>query len=145
MRALAKDLSPDTLSKAGVSLIIIGCGEPSCIAAYKERTSCPFPIFCDPSRAIYEKLGMVCNFGGGPRPTYIASSTIAIIWRSTMNMLFAGRQGRQGGDFKQNGGEWLFGAGELRWFNRMRNTMDHTEVGKLKEILELRDSEPETS
>lgn len=41
------------------------------------------------------------------------------------------------GDYKQNGGEYLFEDGELKWCHRMRTTSDHAEVKELKQVLGL--------
>lgn len=41
------------------------------------------------------------------------------------------------GDYKQNGGEYLFEDGELKWCHRMKTTSDHAEVKELKEVLGL--------
>lgn len=41
------------------------------------------------------------------------------------------------GDYKQNGGEFLFQDGELKWCHRMKTTSDHAEVKELKQVLGL--------
>jgi len=41
------------------------------------------------------------------------------------------------GDYKQNGGEYLFEDGELKWCHRMKTTSDHAEIKELKEVLGL--------
>ncbi|OQO06763.1 hypothetical protein B0A48_08551 [Cryoendolithus antarcticus] len=139
VRALVADLPPSLLSQASprTTLLIIGCGEPPAIAGYKQRTGCPFEIYCDPSRALYSKLGMIQDLGmGDTTPQYAKSSIVGGTVKSMGNMLKAGLGMRHGGDYSQDGGEWVFEkGGELKWCRRMRNTRDHAEVAELKTVL----------
>lgn len=41
----------------------------------------------------------------------------------------------KGGDYSQNGGEWVFVDGHLEWCHRMQNTRDHAEVAELGKVL----------
>lgn len=41
----------------------------------------------------------------------------------------------KGGPPGQNGGEFLFEAGDLKWSHRMQSTQDHCEVKELREVL----------
>ena len=41
------------------------------------------------------------------------------------------------GDYKQNGGEYLFENGDLKWCHRMKTTSDHAEIKAVKEVLGL--------
>lgn len=51
VRTLGKDLPPSVLASAGVTLTLIGCGDPKCISDYKRRTDCPYEIYADPTRS----------------------------------------------------------------------------------------------
>lgn len=54
------------------SIIVIGCGHPNLIPFYKEITGTSFPIFAEPSRRLFKKLGMVLSANlGRQRPGYM--------------------------------------------------------------------------
>ncbi|QIW99898.1 hypothetical protein AMS68_005416 [Peltaster fructicola] len=54
------------------SIIIIGCGHPNLIPFYKEITGTSFPVFAEPSRRLFKKLGMVLSGSiGRQRPEYM--------------------------------------------------------------------------
>ncbi|KAH9826029.1 AhpC/TSA antioxidant enzyme [Teratosphaeria destructans] len=142
VRALATQLPPSRLSTTTppTTLKIIGCGQPTVVADYKRRTNCPFEIYCDPTRALYKKLGMMCSLELGPKPGYAEGGALGRTWASMCTLLGSGIKGLKGGGaYDQNGGEWVFGAdGELKWCRRMRNTRDHAEIKELEEVLELK-------
>ena len=120
--------------------ILIGCGQPSVVPSYRDRTHARFPIYCDPDRALYAKLNMTCNLdGGAQKPKYITDSTLSTTLNSFPNVLKSGfnitSRGFNSGNFSQNGGEWLFVDGELKWCHIMQHTRDHAEVEELENIL----------
>ncbi|KAK1009652.1 hypothetical protein LTR91_002792 [Friedmanniomyces endolithicus] len=120
--------------------ILIGCGQPSVVPSYRDRTRARFPIYCDPDRALYAKLNMTCNLeGGAQKPKYITDSTLSTTLNSFPNVLKSGfnfsSRGFNSGNFSQNGGEWLFVDGELKWCHIMQRTRDHAEVEELEQIL----------
>jgi hypothetical protein len=43
----------------------------------------------------------------------------------------------KGGPGDQVGGEFLFEDGKVTWCHRMRNTMDHSDLQKIREVLAL--------
>jgi len=54
------------------SIVVIGCGHPELIPFYKLKTGCPFPIYAEPSRALFKRLGMVMSLNiGTKRPEYM--------------------------------------------------------------------------
>lgn len=54
------------------SIFVIGCGHPELIPFYKLKTGCPFPIYAEPSRALFKRLGMVLSVNiGSKRPEYM--------------------------------------------------------------------------
>lgn len=54
------------------SIVVIGCGSPELIPFYKLKTGCPFPIYAEPSRALFKRLGMTLSVNiGMKRPEYM--------------------------------------------------------------------------
>lgn len=130
---------------------------------YIDATGCPFPIYTDPSRKLFDTLGMIKTLAPGVRPAYqrqsMASSVAASLVQG-LKQLPTGLATRSG-DHRQVGGEFLFepvepespvpeisegnekdeamqyGAEEKRvsWCHRMKTTRDHTEVPVLRKIL----------
>lgn len=117
------------------TLSIIGCGDPALINEYVKRTNCKFDVYTDPTRAIYIELGMTLNLGlGDKKPDYIKKNLLESIasdvWTTVSNPTASP------GKKSQNGGEWIFVDGVLKWCRRMRHTRDHIEIGELKLILD---------
>nr|UBX54503.1 hypothetical protein [Aspergillus sp.] len=139
IRSLSPTLTPDTLARAPVptALAIIGCGDPALIDAYAAETACPFAIYADPSRKLYEALGMASTLALGPRPEYIRKGFVRVVAESVWQTLKQVPSGlaMKGGDSRQVGGEVLFERGAVTWCHRMTTTRDHTEVARLAEIL----------
>jgi hypothetical protein len=77
----------------------------------------------------------------GPKaPEYIkGESMVGLSWGGVKQYLKTGWKAKDGGDWRQIGGEFLFvkqGEGWVcEWAHRMRNTRDHAEIGELKEVL----------
>lgn len=76
---------------------------------------------------------------GEKKPEYITKGTLANTLGSVWNILSSPVEARVGGDYAQNGGEWVFEDGVLKWGHRMGDTMGHAEVGELKEVLGLKE------
>lgn len=137
VQALMQDLPPEKLSKAKISLTIVGSGEATCIPDYAKATGSAFPIYTDPSVQTYKKLGMMSSLRpGATTPSYLKKSTLENFVSSTWALATSGRI-LSGGPKAQNGGEWLYQGGELKWCHRMRNPSDHTETEELKKVLGL--------
>lgn len=135
VEALVKDLPPEKLSKANITLTIIGCGEHVCIEEYAKETGSTFPIYADPSVRTYKILGMMSTLRpGNTTPSYLYMSTLENFFTSLWKGLSASHP-LSGGPKAQNGGEWLFQGGELKWCHRMRNATDHCETEELKKTL----------
>ena len=47
------------------SIVVIGCGHPELIPFYKLKTGCPFPIYAEPTRALFKRLGFVLSVNIG--------------------------------------------------------------------------------
>ncbi|KJY01190.1 hypothetical protein TI39_contig301g00015 [Zymoseptoria brevis] len=137
-QALARDLPLDKLAAAKTTLTIIGCGEPVCIEDWRKRTGCPYKIYADPKRHLYSTLDMLAGFKAMPdeMPEYHSKSLFGVIKTSTWNALTSGpKKMLSGGPAYQQGGDWLFQNGEVKWVHRMRNSADHAETSELKEVL----------
>lgn len=104
---------------------------------YIKETSCPYPIYADPTRALYHHLGMTSTLSLGPAPKYAQTSVFSLVVRSALLELRAGRRMLSGGDYRQVGGEFLFEGGKVVWCHRMRNTRDHAEMDVVKRQLGL--------
>lgn len=147
IKTLSEELPPAFLhaSTPPTHLTIIGCGDIAPIPSYRTRTmhsltsaDTHFPMFCDPSRKLYAKLGMMSNMStGNEAPKYIKKGMVATVTDSIKNAALSGTAALKGGNPAQNGGEMLFANGELVWFKRMRHTQDHAEIDELKEVLGL--------
>ena len=105
---------------------------------YVEATGCPFSVYADPSRRLFDLLGMTRTLSLGPkRPTYMRKSLFSNGISSIIQGIRSGRGAVKGGDVKQVGGEFLFEDEKVVWCHRMRNTRDHAEVEELKRIVGL--------
>lgn len=124
--------------------MIIGCGDPKLIDTYATETQCPFPIFADPTRKLFEDLGMIKSYALGVRPEYIRKSMLRGAVDGIAQALKQVPRGlvTKGGDSSQIGGEFLFELKEngdekrVTWCHRMQNTRDHTEVAGLVRVLD---------
>jgi len=129
------------------SIIVIGCGQPDLIPQYKKFTGCPFPIFADPTRALYKKLGMVISGNiGAKRPEYMKDISAGAWLTGQVTTIkdslkdpegIRKRDILRGGNPMQIGGEFLFDDGEVVWCHRMKNYRNHAEVSLLRKLLEL--------
>ena len=140
LRSLSTSISPADLSALSkpTSLIIVGCGEPALLKDYASHSSCSFPIYAEPTRKLYDELGMTSTLSIGPtKPDYQSSSFGGVVAKSFIQTVSAGTQAFKGGPFGQVGGDFLFEDGEVVWCHRMRNTRDHTSIPELKRLLGL--------
>lgn len=129
------------------NIIIIGCGQPDLIPHYKTFTNCPFPMFADPSRQLFKKLGMTVSANiGSSRPEYMKDISPAA-WAAgqvkTIKTSLKDPEGirkrdiLRGGNPMQIGGEFLFEDGRVIWCHRMKNYRNHAEIKVLRKLLEL--------
>ena len=137
---MASSISPETLLEleTPAQIVVIGCGEADLIPFYTKETNCPFPIYADPTRKLYDLLGMTRTLKlGNKTPSYIQTSFISTTMRSIVQELRSGRKFLKGGDMTQVGGEFVFENGLVTWCHRMRNTRDHAEISELGAALGL--------
>ncbi|KAH0545118.1 hypothetical protein FGG08_000730 [Glutinoglossum americanum] len=145
LRTLASSITPDSLRSLSVptSIAVVGCGHPDLIPMYTDATLCPFPVYADPSRKLYDKLGMSRTLSlGNKKPDYMRTSILSGVLRSMVQGVRSGAGATKGGDIKQVGGEFMFDEGKVVWCHRMKNTRDHSEIPELRGVLGL-NSEPD--
>ncbi|KAF2087261.1 hypothetical protein K490DRAFT_15945, partial [Saccharata proteae CBS 121410] len=140
LRTLCASITPESLLSLPTPtfLTIIGCGRPELIQMYAETTNCPFPIFADPTTALYSNLGMTRTLSLGPKkPDYIKTGFLQTTVQSIFQGIRSGSGAVKGGDIRQVGGEMLWEEGRVVWCHRMKNTRDHAEVEELRQVLGL--------
>ncbi|KAI9795984.1 MAG: hypothetical protein M1833_006560 [Piccolia ochrophora] len=139
LRTLMEAITPDSLLSLPVPtfIAVVGCGKPNLIDLYVKETGCPFPVYADPSKKIFDLLGMSRTYAMGRKPEYLKGSMLYNGVASALQMIKAGPASFGGGEYKQNGGEFLFDKSKVTWCHRMRNTRDHTEVPELVKVLGL--------
>lgn len=144
LRTLSSSITPDALLALPTPtfITVIGCGKPELIPMYTETTNCPFPIYADPTRKLYDLLGMTRTWSLGSKPGYMHTNMMTISLQSIFQGLGTGKKALKGGDMKQVGGEFLFEEGECTWVHRMKTTRGHAEVGDLRSLLGLDGSRP---
>ncbi|RYO94049.1 hypothetical protein DL762_000797 [Monosporascus cannonballus] len=112
LRTLSASITPEALLQLPVStfIAVIGCGSPKLIDSYHKETGCPFPIYADPTRRLYNKLGMVRTLSLGPKPAYMNKSMVSSVVSSVVQGLKQVKTGlvTKMGDQRQVGGEFLF-------------------------------------
>ena len=88
----------------------MGCGDPGLIDMYAEATDCQFPVYADPTRKLYDELGMVKSLAPGAKPAYMKKSMLSSAFQSVFQGLRQVKNGLalKGGDQRQIGGEFLF-------------------------------------
>lgn len=140
LRTLSSSLTPESLSQLSppTSVVVIGCGSPDLIPMYIKETNCPYPIYADPTRQLYHKLGMTRTLNLGPKnPEYMQRSMLSVVLQSIVQEFKSGRNMLSGGDFRQVGGEFIFENGKVTWCHRMKNTRDHAEIPDLRKQIGL--------
>ncbi|KAH7399793.1 AhpC/TSA antioxidant enzyme-domain-containing protein [Cadophora sp. MPI-SDFR-AT-0126] len=112
IRALTASITPASLLSLPTPtfIAVVGCGSPSLISMYQSATSCPFPIYADPTKKLYNELGMIRTLNLGERPEYQRKELLSIMvagFVQSMKMMKSG-QTLKGGDMYQVGGEFMF-------------------------------------
>lgn len=122
-------------------IIIIGCGDRSLIEPYTHETSDKFPIYTDSSGAIYEKLKMIRSYTGlREPPPYSSESLFSAFFQDMKQRWRQGWLSIKGGSGSQQGGEWVFRDGKLKYAHRMQSSNDHLTADQLVNILKLDDT-----
>lgn len=119
-------------------VIIIGCGDHTLIGPYMEETSDAIPIYSDPSGKIYEKLQMKRTYAGfNDPPPYSCESFPSAFFKDFKQRWKNGWAGLKGGPGDQQGGEWIFQRGRLKYVHRMQKMNDHLTADRLVDILKM--------
>ncbi|CAM1500597.1 Fc.00g097590.m01.CDS01 [Cosmosporella sp. VM-42] len=112
LRSLSESITPDALLQLPVStfIAVVGCGDPSLIDMYVSETNCPFPVYTDPKRSLFDALGMTKTLSMGAKPAYMKKAMSRSIIESVIQGLKQLPAGRalKSGDQRQVGGEFLF-------------------------------------
>jgi hypothetical protein len=112
LRTLTESITEDSLLQLPTPtfIAIVGCGSPALIPMYQEVTNCPFPIYADPTKKLYDELGMTRTLNLGARPDYQRKGLVTVMMQSVVQSLKQLKGGKvlQGGDYQQVGGEFLF-------------------------------------
>ncbi|RDL38929.1 Uncharacterized protein BP5553_03269 [Venustampulla echinocandica] len=112
IRSLAASITPADLLQLPTPtfVVIVGCGSPSLIPMWQDQTSCPFPVYADPTKKLYDELGMIRTLNLGTRPEYQRKALMSLVTGSFVQGLkmLKGGKAFQGGAFHQVGGEFMF-------------------------------------
>ncbi|KAL7933265.1 hypothetical protein V8C35DRAFT_305366 [Trichoderma chlorosporum] len=112
LRTLSDHITPDSLLRLPIStfITVVGCGDPALIDMYAKETGCQFPIYTDPTRSLFDALGMVKTLNMGNKPAYAKKSTSRGIFDSIVQGLKHVPKGLalKSGDHRQVGGEFLY-------------------------------------
>ncbi|KAJ6631552.1 AhpC/TSA antioxidant enzyme-domain-containing protein [Mycena sp. CBHHK59/15] len=139
--AYVEDLAvvPDAaLERTGTRIVIIGCGDWKPIHNYAEITGFRGPIYADPSRKLYQTLGMnieslALTPADQEKPSYIKEGLMSSTWKAikTGPLRNPSHIGKNG-NISQLGGDFILGPGnDCTFAHRMQNTEDHIEVADL--------------
>lgn len=107
------------------------------IVPYMEETTDEFPIYSDPSGRIYDKLQMKRTTAFSDPPPYAELSLGSSFVKCMKQMWKRGLAGFKGGNWDQQGGEWIFVDGKLRYAHRMEASNDHLTADRLMDILKM--------
>ncbi|OHE99111.1 hypothetical protein CORC01_05604 [Colletotrichum orchidophilum] len=117
LRSLSESVTPDALLGLPMStfITVVGCGNPGLIEMYLQETGCPFPVYTDPTRRLFDILGMTRTLALGTRPAYMRKSMLKSAAESVFQGLKQVKSGlaTKSGDHRQVGGEFLFEPLEL--------------------------------
>ncbi|KZT53515.1 hypothetical protein CALCODRAFT_440019 [Calocera cornea HHB12733] len=131
MFSISRGVDPLALRRSGVDLVIISNGSPKMIKSYRELFQCPFPLYTDPSRKLYQALGMTLRtLEAGPnseKPDYVQHGSVGgmmMVLKHAMKMPLG-----NAGDIKQLGGEFCLGPGlHCDYAHRMTTTRSHAPI-----------------
>ncbi|KAL4913994.1 AhpC/TSA antioxidant enzyme-domain-containing protein [Aspergillus aurantiobrunneus] len=142
LQRLSGAITPGRLSAINTSIAIVGCGDPGLIDYYAKQSRCPFPMYADPSRNLYNALGMISTWALGTQPAYISKSVLRLAIEGIWQVLAKIPSGMalKAGPGDQVGGEFLFESAEdsekrITWCHRMQRSWGHTEIPELSKVI----------
>ena len=151
MREVISGINPSLLNSTSppTSFLIIGLGDPALITHWAAQTSCPYPIYTEPTGEIFRQLGCIHAYDSGGQGTYYSVPLYKAIFDGMAQVIRMPWMATKSGAPYQNGGDFLFGRKEedgglmVRWCHRMRHSTDHTRVGALKKVLGVEEPKEE--
>ncbi|WVR03366.1 hypothetical protein IAU60_000357 [Kwoniella sp. DSM 27419] len=126
-------LDPVALEKAGIRVVIISNGSWKIIKSYRKLFNCPFPIFVDGPRRLYQLMGMTKMTNDfGPmfkgRAAYHQRAVPGQLLHGLGNAFFKMPLANPG-TLTQLGGEFILTPGfNCEFAHRMTTTSDHMEA-----------------
>ncbi|KAH7268349.1 hypothetical protein B0J15DRAFT_533790 [Fusarium solani] len=142
VKFLSEEASPEKIAPSNTSIVIIGNGVSGVINMYIENTGCKHPVYVEPTGKLFEGLGMIKTWVGGPATNYASDSNTSSFFQAASKLvrgLLAGYPATKVGQPNQQGGEFLFeGSEEARmvtWCHRMRVSRDHTPTEKMLKVV----------
>jgi hypothetical protein len=119
---------PDIRAR-GAEVVVVGCGEPEHIPAFRAATRYPGPLVTDPSLLTFRAAGLA----HGWRRTFHPRSVGKAIGAFTRGF----RQGARRGNPVQQGGSFVLGPGErVRFEWRDRFAGDHPDMREVLAALD---------
>ena len=121
----------DSLDKAGVRLVVIGCSPHKHIEEFRHLTKFPYDVYCDPDREVYRALGLkyTASMGGRVWSPHVKSCVgmglLNSAWRAVTSSPIQGDVLQQGGAFIINK------RGEILFSHQDAGTLDHTPINDL--------------
>ncbi|GAA6059253.1 hypothetical protein JCM10212_006646 [Sporobolomyces blumeae] len=131
---LTSKISQEDLAQHRLKLSVIGCGDWELIKPYVQNLGSPFDFYADPTKKTYEALGMTLRTldMGSKNPEYQKTGVLGNIFASiTRAFKIGGIFGKNSGDIKQLGGEFVFENGQPIYTHRMENTRGHAPLAEL--------------
>lgn len=111
---------------------------------YVRETNCPFPVYTDPTRSLFNALDMTKTLAMGSKPAYMRNSMSRSIINSVVQGLKQIPSGNvlKMGDQRQVGGEFLFEPAELLTPMATPRNENFKRVGAFEEPNDGRGLEP---
>ena len=117
----------ERLRAAGVSVLIVSQAQPAVLATFLRRHPQPFPVVCDPDRAVYRAFGL-------ERTHWLNFFRPAVVWRYLRLVVRGGkvRMPYPGEDVLQLGGDFLLDrTGRVVFAYRSRTATDRPGIDAL--------------
>ncbi|KAJ6596664.1 AhpC/TSA antioxidant enzyme-domain-containing protein, partial [Mycena sp. CBHHK59/15] len=131
MFSISRNVSPQMLRSVGLELVIISNGSYEMIKSYRQIFHTPFALYTDPTRNVYNALGMTLHTTEkGSKGSYVLHGFFGGIKMVLTNAVKVGMPvWKEGGKISQLGGEFILGPGmHCSWAHRMRYTRSHTPI-----------------
>ncbi|KAF2844826.1 hypothetical protein T440DRAFT_461508 [Plenodomus tracheiphilus IPT5] len=141
VRCMSQWIPPENL-QPGTQILIIGCGSYQPINDYIQKSSSLYPIYTDPTHQLHSIFKFKSNLSeganGDEQRDYMrdAGSAMARLWGGIKGALGGLQHVNYVGPKSLNGGEVIISAdGKCEYIYRMQNTVDHTNISELADLL----------